>query len=128
MVGLSVASRFFVAGPSVAPRFSYGRTLRGSPLLVWLDCQSPPGFRRVGLLEALGFLMVGLIVPSGFRMEGLSEVSRYSCGCTLKGPPEFRIDRLLEVPRIRMVGLLDALHYSYGWTLRGPLVFVWLDA
>ena len=63
-----------MVGLLLAPRISYGRTLRGPPLLVRLDSKRPPGFRRVGLLKALGF-----------RMVGLSEAPRFSYGWTFGG-------------------------------------------
>ena len=49
-----------MVGLSEAFRISYVWTLIGIPVLVWLDFKSP-GFRMIGLFEALGFRMVGLL-------------------------------------------------------------------
>ena len=54
MVGLSGAlPGIRMVGFLEAPRYSYGWTLRGPPVFVWMESWRPPGFRIVGLLEAL---------------------------------------------------------------------------
>ena len=53
LVVLKVSPGFRIVGLLVTPLFLFGWTLRGLPVLVWLDFQRPPGFRIVGLSEAL---------------------------------------------------------------------------
>ena len=61
-----------------ALQYSYGWTLRGSPVFVWLN-----------ILRSTGFCVVGLIEPPGIRMVGLSETPWFSNGWTLRGRPVF---------------------------------------
>ena len=73
MVGLSKAFQFPYGWLLEAPRYSYGWTLRGFPVFVWLGSQKPTGFRTVRLLEVIRFRIVVRLETPGIRMVGLLE-------------------------------------------------------
>ena len=53
--------------------------LRGPPVIIWLDFYTLSSSRMVELLES----------PPGFRMVGLIEALRFKSGCFLRISPDF---------------------------------------
>ena len=111
-----------MVGLSKTLRYSYGWTLRGTPVFVWMDSWRPPGFRMVGLSEVSRFPYGWTLRHTSVSVWLYSYRPRFSRDWTLTGFPVVVWLESLRPPTFRMIELFEASRFSVGWTLRGSPV------